>query len=284
MANWNLSVDLRGHGNDLAQSLKSSAKHARSLGTAARTAKTEVRELGTASQTAARHLKTLGREANAAQRHINRLGDQANTTARRLHRYGDAARTANRNLNLLGDHSRTAGRDLARMNSQINAAVRDLTRLASAARTADARLNRVGGAGALGMRRYREETSRIRESLKSLAAMGAGLGLTLGAAEVIKEGNQYQQAMNAFGATTSATQMQMQRAAATATQLGGDLKLPGATATDAAESMLELAKAGFRTDQAISASRASLILASAAQVNAADSAKYLGDMMDQFGM
>ncbi|MEU8472707.1 phage tail tape measure protein [Streptomyces sp. NPDC029006] len=170
------------------------------------------------------------------------------------------------------------------MSGQINTAVRDLTRLAQAASRADARLNRIGGAGATGLRRYREETSRVRESMKSLAAMGAGLGLTLGAAEVIKEGNEYQQAMNAFGATTNATQMQMHRAADTANQLGNDLKLPGATATDAAEGMLELAKAGFRTDQAITASRASLVLASAAQVNAADSAKYLGDMMDQFGL
>lgn len=284
MANWNLSVDIRGHGNDLAQSLKSSARHARALGTAARTARTEVRELGTAAQAAGRHIRTLGREANAAQRHINRLGDQANSAARRLTRYGDAARTANNHLNSLGDHSRIAGRDLARMSGRIDAAVRDLTRLADAARRADSRLNRIGGAGVTGVRRYREETSRLRESMKSLAALGAGLGLTLGAAEVVKEGNQYQQAMNAFGATTNATQMQMHRAAATASQLGADLKLPGATATDAAESMLELAKAGFRTDQAISASRASLVLASAAQVNAADSAKYLGDMMDQFGM
>jgi TP901 family phage tail tape measure protein len=284
VANWNLSVDIRGHGNDLAQSLKASAKHARTLGAAARTAKTEVRELGQAAQTAGRHIRTLGSDARTASRHINTLGDRAQTTARRLNRYGDAARTANRHLNSLGDHSRTAGRDLARMSGQIDTAVRDLMRLAQAAQRADARLNRIGGPGTASLRRYREETSRAREGLRSLAAMGAGLGLTLGVAEVVKEGNEYQQAMNAFGATTGATRMQMQRAAAVAAQLGNDLQLPGATAADAAEAMVELAKAGFRTDQAISSTRASLILASAAQVNAADSAKYLGDMMDQFGM
>ncbi|NUP69304.1 MAG: phage tail tape measure protein [Nonomuraea sp.] len=284
MANWNLSVDLRGHGNDLSQSLKSAAKNARSLANAARTAKTEVKELGTAAETTTRHLRKLGSEARTAGRRIDALGNNARTAARQLTRYGDAARTANRNLNSLGNHSRDAGRDLARMSGQIHAAIRDLTRLAAAARTADARLNRVGGAGVLGVRRYREETSRLRESLRSLAGLAAGVGLTLGVAEVVKEGNEYQQAMNAFGATTNATQLQMHRASATAAQLGSDLKLPGATAADAAESMLELAKAGFRTDQAISASQASLTLASAAQVNAADSAKYLGDMMDQFGM
>ncbi|MFJ9420681.1 phage tail tape measure protein [Streptomyces sp. NPDC101249] len=284
MANWTLSVDIRGHGNDLAQSLKSSARHARTLGTAARTAKTEVRELGTAAQATTRHLRTLGREARTAGRHLTSLGNSAQTVGRRLNRYGDAARTANRHVNSLGDHSRTAGRDLARMSGQINSAVRDLVRLADAARRADARLARVGGAGVTHMRRYREETSRVRSGLKSLAGIAALGGVTLGAAEIVKEGNEYTQAMNAFGATTNASAVQMKRAALTATQLGNDLTLPGQTAAGAAEGMLELAKAGFRTDQAITASRASLVLASAAQVNAADSAKYLGDMMDQFGM
>ncbi|MER6249385.1 phage tail tape measure protein [Streptomyces griseorubiginosus] len=284
MANWTLAVDIRGHGNDLAQSLKASAKHARTLGTAARTARTGVRELGQASETATRHIRTLGREARTTARHLNTLGSSAQRVGRRLGQYGDAAQRANRHVNSLGDNSRATARRLASMSGQIDTAVRDLLRLADAARRADSRLGRVGDSGVLGMRRYRQETSRAHSALKSLRGIAAAGGLTLGAAEVVKEGNQYQQAMNAFGATTGATQMQMQRAAATANQLGNDLSLPGATAADAAEAMVELAKAGFRTDQAISSTQASLVLASAAQVNAADSAKYLGDMMDQFGM
>jgi TP901 family phage tail tape measure protein len=284
VANWNLSVDLRGHGNDLAQSLKASAKHARTLATAARTAKTEVRELGQASQTATRHIRTLGREARTTGRHLRSLGSGAQSAARRLGQYGDAAQRANRHVNSLGDHSATTSRQLARMAGRIDGAVRDLTRLADAARRADSRLARVGGTGAAGMRSYARETSRARDHLKSMAVLLSGGALALGATDIVKEGNELQQAMNAFGATTGATQMQMQRASATANQLGNNLKLPGATAADAAEAMVELAKAGFRTDQAISATQASLTLASAAQINAADSAKYLGDMMDQFGM
>ncbi|MEW2402125.1 phage tail tape measure protein [Streptomyces sp. NPDC046862] len=283
MANWNLSVDLRGHGNDLAQALKSSAKHARTLGTAARTAKAEVRELGQASQTASRHIRTLGREARTTGRRLNSLGDGARTAARRIGQYGDAAQRANRHVNTLGDNSRTTGRQLARMSGQIDTAVRDLLRLAQAAQRADARLARVGGS-AHGMRRYADETGRARHQLASMATLLTGGAFAIGGAELMKMGGEYQQAMNTFGAVTGATQLQMQRAAATADQLGNDLTLPAATATEAAESMVELAKAGFRTDQAISATRASLTLASAAQVSAADSAKYLGDMMDQFGM
>lgn len=284
MANWNLSVDIRGHGNDLAQALKASAKHARTLGSAARTAKTEVRELGNAANTASRHIRTLGREARTTGRRLDTLGSGARTAARQLGRYGDAARTANRHVNSLGDNSRTTGRQLARMSGQIDTAVRDLLRLAAAAQRAGTRMNSLGPDGVRGLRRFAGESSNARRQLAGLATLLTGGAFAIGGAEVMKLGGEYQQAMNAFGATTGATQMQMLRAGATANQLGNDLKLPGATAADAAEAMVELAKAGFRTDQAISATGASLTLASAAQVNAADSAKYLGDMMDQFGM
>lgn len=284
MANWNLSVDLRGHGNDLAQSLKSSSKHARTLGREARSAKSHVRELGQASQTASRHIRTLGREARTAGRHLNTLGTHAGTAGRNLNRYGDAARTANRHLNALGGNSRTAGRDLARMSNQIDNAVRDLTRLAQAAQRASHNMRGVGSGGTRSLRQMRSEAGRLRHQLTGLAALMSGGALVMGFGGMIKHGNEYQQSMNTFGAVTSATAIQMQRAAATANQLGGDLTLPAATAAGAAESMVELAKAGFRTDQAISATRASLTLASAANVSAADSARYLGDMMDQFGM
>ncbi|WP_448333494.1 phage tail tape measure protein [Streptomyces sp. DSM 41534] len=262
--------------------LRESAQHARTLDRAAKSAKREVRELGAASRTAASGIRTLGREARQAARHLNQLGDNARTSARQLGRYGDAARTANRHLNSLGTNSRQAGNHLRSMNAQINSAIRDLTRLADAARRASTQMNRVGGTRAL--RQITNDTSRARSELTRMAALLSGGGLALGLGELVKNGNEYQMAMNTFGAVTDATKIQMQRAAATAAQLGNDLSLPGASATEAAEAMVELAKAGFRTDQAISASRASLQLASAAQVSAADSAKYLGDMMDQFGM
>ncbi|MFD8516604.1 phage tail tape measure protein [Streptomyces antimycoticus] len=282
MANWNLSIDLRAQGNNLARVFRESAQHARSLDRAAKSAKREVRELGAASRTAATGVRTLGREARQAARHLNQLGDNARTSARQLGRYGDAARAANRHLNSLGTNSRQAGAHLRGMNAQITAAIRDLTRLAAAARTASTHMNRVGNTRAL--RQIAGDTRTARSELARMAALLSGGGLALGMGELVKNGNEYQQAMNTFGAVTGATKIQMQRAAATASQLGNDLTLPQATAADAAEAMVELAKAGFRTDQAISATRASLTLASAAQVNAADSAKYLGDMMDQFGM
>ncbi|MFE1767182.1 phage tail tape measure protein, partial [Streptomyces angustmyceticus] len=284
MANWNLSVDLRGNGTSLARTLKDAAKDARTLSSALARAKTNLRELDTAARAARGNLRSLGREARNAARDIQRLGNNARTTARNLGRYGDAARNAQRGMDRLGSNSRSAARDIARMRSQLTTAARDLQRLTVAARNAATQTNRVGSRGVASMRRFAGETSRAHGQLRNMAALLSGGALVMGLGEMVKEGNEYQQQMNAFGAVTGATQMQMKRAAATANQLGNDLSLPGATAGDAAEAMVELAKAGFRTDQAISATGASLRLASAAQVNAADSAKYLGDIMDQFGM
>jgi TP901 family phage tail tape measure protein len=284
VANWNLSVDLRSSGNTLTKELKESATAARTLATNSGAAKKEVKELGTVSRTTAQDLKKLATESRNAARDVQRLSNNSSTGARNLTRYGDAARNANTHLNSLGGNSRTASRDLARMSSEINAAVRDLIRLADAARGADSRLNGLGGHGVRGVRTYSDETSRLRGHLMNLATLLSGGALLMGGAELVKLGNEYTQAMNTFGATTSANAMQMQRAGAVATQLGNDLKLPKATAADAAEAMVELAKAGFRTDQAITATRASLTLSAAAQVSAADSARYLGDMMDQFGL
>ncbi|MER6844856.1 phage tail tape measure protein [Streptomyces platensis] len=284
MANWNLSVDLRGNGTSLARALRESATHARTLDHSLKSAKTGIREMETAARGARGTLRSLGREARTAARDIQRLGNASRDAGRNLNRYGDAARTAQRNMDRLGSNSRNAARDISRMRSQLTTAVRDLERLAAAARTAATQTDRVGARGVASMRRFAGETGRAHGQLRSMAALLSGGALVMGLGEMVKEGNEYQQQMNAFGAVTGATQMQMKRAAATANQLGNDLSLPGATAGDAAEAMVELAKAGFRTDQAISATAASLRLASAAQVNAADSAKYLGDIMDQFGM
>ncbi|MFG2532825.1 phage tail tape measure protein [Streptomyces sp. NPDC048516] len=284
MANWNLSVDLRGNGTSLARALRESATHARTLDQSLTRARTGLRELDTAALAARGNLRSLGREARNAARDIQRLANASRDAARNLNRYGDAARTAQRGMDRLGTNSRDASRQISRMSSQLSGAIRDLNRLGTAARTAAAHTNRVGDRGVSNMRRFAGETGRAHSQLRSMAALLSGGALVMGLGAMVKEGNEYQQEMNAFGAVTGATQMQMKRAAATANQLGNDLSLPGATAGDAAEAMVELAKAGFRTDQAISATSASLRLASAAQVNAADSAKYLGDIMDQFGM
>ncbi|WP_432033690.1 phage tail tape measure protein [Streptomyces antibioticus] len=215
------------------------------------------------------------------------LTAQANSLISGLRSAADAAQD-------LGRRTRELDRRLDTLDASSRRTARQINTLGAQARTAATRLGTLGARGGQtgrGLRQAGNDANTLERSLKSagrqataLTRLLAGGALVLGTGQLVEEGNRYQRQMNTFQAVTGATAGQMQRAAWMANQLGNDLTLPTTTAADAAEAMVELAKAGFRTDQAITATRASLQLASAAGVNAADSARYLGDIMDQFGL
>jgi TP901 family phage tail tape measure protein len=201
----------------------------------------------------------------------------ASSAARDL---GRRTRELDRRLETLERASRGTARQVDVLGTRAQAASSRLDRLGSRGQRTGGRLRRAG-ADARVLERGLSGATRQAGSLATLLAGGA---LVLGTERVLEEGNRYQRQMNVFQAVTGATAGQMQRAAWMANLLGNDLTLPTTSAADAAEAMVELAKAGFRTDQAISSTRASLQLAAAAGVNASDSARYLGDIMDQFGL
>ncbi|MCH0562140.1 phage tail tape measure protein [Streptomyces sp. MUM 2J] len=215
------------------------------------------------------------------------LTAQANSLISGLRSAADAARD-------LGRRTRDLDRRLATLDASSRRTARQIDLLGTRAQATATRLGTLGTRGGQTgdrLRRAGSDAGVLERSLKgagrqagALSRLLAGGALFLGTGQLVEEGNRYQRQMNVFQAVTGATAGQMQRAAWMANQLGNDLTLPTTTAADAAEAMVELAKAGFRTDQAISATRASLQLASAAGVNAADSARYLGDIMDQFGL
>ena len=206
----------------------------------------------------------------AASREARQLADRTRSAQRALGRLDGAGARVARELNAVGASSRRAATGLGRLTSR--------------AGVARSRLRSVGDDGVRSMRRLDRALATAGRGASPLGGLAAGGAFALSAGQVMQEGNRYQRQMNTFRAVTGATAAQMKRAAFMAQQLGSDLQLPSATAADAAEAMVELSKAGFRTDQSIDATRASLELASAAGVDAADSAKYLGDIMDQFGM
>ncbi|MDI3417980.1 phage tail tape measure protein [Streptomyces luteolus] len=207
-------------------------------------------------------------------------------------------RAASREARTLAERTAAANRALAQLASTGTRASRQFTAVGADARRAAAGLNAMAtrATSVRGQLRAasRDGVSSIGQLNRAMTTLGRGssgltgtaavTGLALGVGQAAEDGNRYQRQLNVFRAVTSATAAQMQRASWTAQQLGNDLSLPGSTAADAAEGMVELAKAGFRTDQSIDAVRASLALSSAANVSAADSAKYLGDIMDQFGL
>ncbi|MGX1668619.1 phage tail tape measure protein [Streptomyces sp. NPDC055400] len=134
------------------------------------------------------------------------------------------------------------------------------------------------------MRQLRHGLLGARQEAHHLRGLLVGGGIVAGLAEIAKEGNEYQRSINKWGAVTNASGLEMVQAAAKARELGADLKIPGTSAAKAADSMLELAKAGQTSTSSIANARAAMQLAAADNLSSADAARYLGDVMDQFGL
>jgi len=283
VANWTMAVTMSA-GGDLGHALKDSAKDARTLATNLKSARTEVRSLATASREASRDVRRLGTDARGTSRDLDRLERSARAAQRQLVLISRGAATSHQELGLLRGESAQTGRELQQMSTRVNATIRDLERLSTALREARTRAVGIGTSGTHSMTALDRSIAGVRTRAQGLVSLLAGGALIEGAAEIVKNGNELEQSLHLFGSTSNATSMQMARAADTANKLGSDLTLPKVSAVEAADAMVELSKAGFRTDQAIDSTRAALLLSAAAQTNAADSAKYLGDMMDQFGL
>ncbi|MEV6840299.1 phage tail tape measure protein [Streptomyces sp. NPDC051133] len=210
---------------------------------------------------------TLSVQARADFSHLLSEIRQASRAMRGLGR--DTA-TLNRHLNQIGTGARGSSTGL-----------RALTRDSDRAR---AGLRRVGADGHASMRQLRHGLLGARQEAHHLRSLLVGGGIVAGLAEIAKEGNEYQRAINNWGAVTGASGLEMVQAAAKARELGADLKIPGTSAAKAADSMLELAKAGQTSTSSIANARAAMQLAAADNLSAADAARYLGDVMDQFGL
>ncbi|MGS2592118.1 hypothetical protein [Streptomyces hebeiensis] len=130
MAQWNLSVDLRGQGASLARTLRQNATHARTLAAATRAATGEVRTLSRTTSSAAGTVRSLGTAASAARRDVGRLGSTARSTTGDITRVGGAADMARARL--------------IRMAGQARDAARDMRDLAAAAALAEAQLRAAG--------------------------------------------------------------------------------------------------------------------------------------------
>jgi TP901 family phage tail tape measure protein len=119
--------------------------------------------------------------------------------------------------------------------------------------------------------------------------MVLGLGAAFGAFELAKKtfefvgaGKELTTSLNGVQAAARATDAQMANVRAETIALGKDLTVPAATAVDAANAIEDLVKAGVSLDRAMAAARPALLLAAAANVETADSARVLGDVLDEF--
>jgi TP901 family phage tail tape measure protein len=101
---------------------------------------------------------------------------------------------------------------------------------------------------------------------------------------IFETGLDFSRTLNNFQGVTRATTAEMAKMQAAARALGSDTTLAGASSSDAALAMTELAKAGFSVNEAITAARGTLELATAGQIDAAKAAEIQSNAMNAFGL
>jgi TP901 family phage tail tape measure protein len=226
------------------------------FGTVIRTGTGELIALGEASLVAGRGIRALGADGAAARAGLTAMGAGARGGAAGV-REGEAAALA---------------------ASRGTRAMRDETALAPAA------FGRMGSAARTGMGSVRSGVESVLGPVKHLGALLAGGAILFGLHDIVHAGNEYTDAMNKFLEVTRASGGQMASAGREAQALGADMKLPSANAAEAADAMVELAKAGLSAQDAIKAARGTIQLSAAARTDVATAAKIEGDIMDQFAL
>ncbi|PYC83458.1 phage tail tape measure protein [Streptomyces tateyamensis] len=147
-----------------------------------------------------------------------------------------------------------------------------------------AAFGRIGTAGRDGMAAVEHGAEGALEMTTHLGTLLAGGALLLGLHDIVHQGNEYNDALQKYQEVTRASGAQMAVAGAQAQALGADLKLPTATAAEAADAMVELAKAGLSAQDAVTAARGTIQLAAAARTDVATAAKIQGDILDEFNL
>lgn len=142
-----------------------------------------------------------------------------------------------------------------------------------------------------GMKRVSGDMKAWSKDLKSIGQQATHLGsaltrtLTLPIAGIataaIAAGSEFERAMNQVGAVTNASAEDMKRLSDAASEWGQKTKFSN---REAAEAMLELGKAGFSTDQTISALPSTLQLATAANLGLGEAASLTANVMNTFGL
>lgn len=147
---------------------------------------------------------------------------------------------------------------------------------AAAGRTTAAQARR--GAAATGATFLGLRGAVLSASTGFLAATVAVTGL----AKIVKTAEDLQHSLNVFQSVSGATAAQMAAVDLQARKLGADLSLPATSATDAAEAMTELAKAGLSVNETLAASKGVLQLSAAAGIGVQDAANIVATELNAF--
>lgn len=123
--------------------------------------------------------------------------------------------------------------------------------------------------------------SRLKSTLAQVFTAAAIVAFVR---DTVKAGAEYEQALNQFSTVSGATAKEIERAGKASQALGNDLLIPAASALDAATAMEILARGGISATDSIDAARGTLLMAAAAQTNAATAAEMTADALNTFSL
>lgn len=200
--------------------------------------------------------------------------DQATRTE--LQRIAARAGAQAENLSLELERQAQAQAALQAQSRAAAAALRENSTEAGRAARTQAQLRRGALATSLSFLGIRGAT------LAASASFLAGAAAIAVFAKALDSATRFQDQLNVFRATTSATRTELEAVAQASRALGADLSLPGVTAGDAAEAMTELAKAGLDVQNSIAGARGVLQLATAAAIENAQAVELVANALNAF--
>ncbi len=142
-----------------------------------------------------------------------------------------------------------------------------------------------------GMAKVQATTASTASRIRSHAS-AIGMGMTkyatvpiiAGLALAVRAAANFESSLNTMQAVSGATASQMKDVSARAKALGADITLPGTSAKDAADAMVQLAKGGMTAKQAMDAARGTLLLSAAAGIDNAAAATIQADALNSFAL
>ena len=116
--------------------------------------------------------------------------------------------------------------------------------------------------------------------------VGAGIGVAFvgGSVMAVRAAGNFEESMNVLQEVSGATNSEFQALGKEAKALGADVRIPNVSAKDAADAMLQLAKAGLSVEDTLKGARGVLQLGVSSNLDFADSATVVARAMTAFGI
>ena len=121
----------------------------------------------------------------------------------------------------------------------------------------------------------------VPDALSLISSSAATLGLVALAKNMALIGSNFTAQMSQVSAASNASKAELNQLTASARELGATTQF---SATQAAEAMTELAKAGLNTNQILAATKDVLSLAQAGSISLGEAATFVADSMSSFGL